>query len=276
MNKKEREKRKKISSRSDKLESRKLAKKETDATAENEKTMDIKKPVKQKKKSRFKFCCFSCLIVFIIGLLLALYVISASGLVNVPGLSSLVFTNEPEPTREVEPETKIEQVMEEKIYNSIVGGSNRLALTEQELTGLLAQDKNMEKANIAIEDEQIEIFAKVNQKGFDNLYITLVISPEIKENQLKLGIKKTKIGKLPLPAFIANYIVNLVLANYQVASHSSFQYIDQLSLVDHNLVIKGDLEKLFLLTVEMGDDMPQEMPKTVDPEDLRSISPPGE
>ncbi len=90
-----------------------------------------------------------------------------------------------------------------------------------------------------------------------------------------LNIKRLKIGKLRLPAFVADYIINKILEMQLEEMNNSIKNIDQIDLVDNNLIIKGDLKKLFL-PPSQRDQLEQEVPETVDPEDLRSISPPGE
>ncbi len=148
---------KKVSSRATKIESRKKEQPKKAKGNKEEEELKIKKPVNEDRR-KLKCCCLGCLIIIIVSLFLISYSVSASGLVNVPLLSPIFFGDGPEPTREVEPESNAENVIEQRIAKSIIGGSNRLALTEEELTGLITEENVLEEGNIMIEDNQLEIF----------------------------------------------------------------------------------------------------------------------
>jgi uncharacterized protein YpmS len=258
---------KKLSSKK-KLKSQKL-----DQLKEKEtRTLASKKAAKKEKKSQKKnlrCCCGGCLIVFIVLILFVFYILSASGVAQIPLFSTVFFGDGPKPARQVEPSDKINEVFENKVTKAIIGGSDRLALSEQELTGFLANDKSLQEANLLVENDYAEFFAKLNDKKFPNIYITIRFNPTVKDSNLKLNIKSLRVGKVSFPAFIADYIISSGLKNYQLPN---MKHIDNLSLEDNSLIIKGDIQKLFLS--DNDKEIPQNIPETVDPKDLQSISPP--
>ncbi len=260
-------------SRAKKIKSRKLdnLKKEDQQGKEPvEKNLDSKK----KKKGRARGCCWGCSIFTLLVIFFILYIISASGIAQIPLFSSLFFGSGPEPSRQVEANSQIQDQFEQKVARAVIGGSDRLVLSESELTGLLASNNILEHPNLAVEDSYMEIFGKVGDRNYSNLYLTAKVMPKVENKRLYSDIKGLKVGQLPIPAFIADYIVDRALANYQSSLEKPLKNIDGLVLEDNNLVIKGDIQKIFM--GEKSKEIPQDIPETVDPQDLQSITPPGE
>jgi len=266
---------KKQGSRAKQIKSKKLDKfKPEQVTGEDKDKAKIVNKEK-KKKSRARGCCWGCSIITLLVILFILYVISASGLAQLPIFSHIFYGHGPEPNRKVEANSQIQDQFQEKVAKAVIGGSDRLVLSESELTGLLASNNILEHPNLAIEDEYMEIFGKVGDQNYSNLYLTVKIMPSIENNKLHADIKGLKIGKFPIPAFFADYIVDRALTNYQGNLEKTTKKIDQLNLKDHQLIIEGDIQNLFV-NKKNNQQIPQDIPESVDPKDLQSITPPGE
>ncbi len=183
--------------------------------------------IKKKKRKKFFTCCLLELLFLILILGLVTTAIAKTGLVDVPVFSK-IFYKLPVPQRvvTVTPEEiknfsadvtkKLEQEVASQIKPGVTGQKVEISLefTEKELTALLQNlttngDSPFKNSQISVTPEGLEIFGEINEPK--KTYLTVNLKPEIRDGDLKIKIKKIKIGTLPLPAIFGNFLVEKFL-----------------------------------------------------------------
>jgi len=183
--------------------------------------------MKRKKRKKFLTCCLLELLFILLILGLVATAIAKTGLVDVPVFSK-IFYKPPTPQRvvTVTPEevknfsaditNKLEQEVKSQIKPGVTGQEVEISLefTEKELTALLRNltangDLPFGNSQISITPEGLEIFGEINEPK--KTYLSVNLKPEIKDGDLKIKIKKIKIGTLPLPAIFGNFLVEKFL-----------------------------------------------------------------
>jgi hypothetical protein len=219
----------------------------------------LKKQLKHKQSKKF-FNCGSCLIIFIIILLVlsagAGFVMAKSGLWQMPGLTSY-FYREPAPIYQV----KSSEFNDNSLINRIKAvavseaikqrKSSNLAisfeLSEEELSALLRtqllKNKSLaEQVNylqIALAPGQAQLFVRANNpKG---LIVTLDFKPVVADGKLNFQVKSFKVGDLDLPGFFGKILVENIGAktlNSILNSLSLVGKIDEINLGDRKVGLK--------------------------------------
>ncbi|MFA5187851.1 MAG: hypothetical protein WC460_00640 [Patescibacteria group bacterium] len=221
----------------------------SDLEAEVEK---LKKTLKRKKNKKF-FNCGSCLLFFILFLLISglvgAYYVSLSGLIEVPYFTKK-FYHEPRPSylvnavnlgvaqkdfiQVLEAEAKKQVLLQKKTTNLKLN----LGISEGQLSAMLreqaqkneALNQRIEYIQSAVLPDELEVFAKLKEP---KLFITFNIKPTIEDKALKLKTDNFKIGNLPMPKFIGNMIITNFAAksiNQLLASFSSIFEITAIKL----------------------------------------------
>jgi hypothetical protein len=182
---------------------------------------------KIKHSNRRFFSCFNCLLYFLaiilIGCIFVAYGVARSGMVRVPYLSDHYFS-QPKPSHFVIAAAASDpnQALFEKLK---LGASQQFAqgqevaivpvvYSEALLTKLLADYMNKggqsyEQAQIAVVDQGLELFL---HKTDSNTYITAIIVPEVKNQEIKFQLQELRLGALSLPTSIGNLILKWFFA----------------------------------------------------------------
>jgi len=209
----------------------------------NVETGKIDVPEKKKKK-RSKCCLYGCLITFLIFTIFPIYALTASGIVHIPGISTLIYGQGPKPMREVKAENMKLEDVGKKLEQVAKQGKNEITLTESELTALLQGDStSLEDVNVAIDKDEIEFFGFFNEQPL-NTYITAGIKPEIEGKKLKTKLTRARIGKLPVPVWAVNFAIDQIIKNSSFPDIAD-QGIQKVELGNGSLKLTGDLASLF-------------------------------
>jgi len=209
--------------------------------------------------------CFSCGVIFAVVMIViffwGLWVVAATGLVEIPLMTRFAFTS-PQPSHTVEivstsPESWIErgvlnQVMD-KLTSSIEPFNSEISLTVPEgiLTNLLRsssvliEDENVAIApgegQVAVVDEELEIFVPIKNT---ETAITLALVPSIENDELDLSVESLYIGSLHIPNFIVKYLVNsaLELGTDKISeSIDNLITMSELRVTEKGLLIRGTI-----------------------------------
>lgn len=164
------------------------------------------------KRSKFKFCCFSCVILLVLLLLGAVSALAASGLMYIPGFSQVLY-REPQPTRIVKAieVDNIEEYFTQKFEAeySKKGEDQKLKteITEEEITTLIqynfsikerGKNPDLSDLQVVILPKHLEFFGRVKRGPINTVFI-LNIKPEIKDEKLYFRPKNLRIGALKIP-----------------------------------------------------------------------------
>ncbi len=156
-------------------------------------------PVPKKKKSCWTIgliCCGSCCVALFLVFLVVLGVVAATGIYNVPVLSSILY-KEPQPIRQVTYNANTIKDFNQRLdteeknnpsYQSII-------MTESELTAILNQDsnqQNLQSIQAAITPDFIELYIKFPQPS--KLVVIANVVPVVESGQFKLNFTKAKVG----------------------------------------------------------------------------------
>lgn len=169
-------------------------------------------------KKRPFFSCFNCsLVVLVILLVLAgwlLSLVAKSGLLPVPVFSD-IFYQTPEPIHWV----KVSAGQSPELLLSPNLGSKILILKEENLTQMLqisidqtnARQKriNIDFAQIAVDEEKVELFVKFNKPV--KVYLAIGLLPQLENQQLMFNTVSLKIGSLEIPiAWVGSFFDRLI------------------------------------------------------------------
>jgi len=212
-------------------------------TTQNPKAQTSKKTAAQPTPPKKKGCCtclncfLSCVIVFIVLIIGSATAMAASGLYNIPLLSSWFYK---EPTvREIKPLT--DKDLTKKLETLGINEKNistkkiiDIEFTQDEAAGYLigltqgsgtisnTQFGIVEKANLNVKPQEIEAIILIENPlsilplAKDKIWIDSKFFPQVQNSTLSLGIDKVKVGNLSFPLKIADAI---------------FHYSDQLKAV---------------------------------------------
>jgi hypothetical protein len=181
---------------------------------------EVIKELKKKKRRRTLGCCLIEILSLLIVLFLGVTALAETGLFKIPFFSN--FYTPPQPIREVvlgEEVKEIDRIIEQKIKKQIEEKMKpgitdqeieiELIFSENELTAFLEKSIKsglipLEFAQIAITPREAEFFGKLKEPL--KAILTVRVKPEFKDNQLTLKFTKFKLGNLPLPAFVGNFL----------------------------------------------------------------------
>lgn len=168
-----------------------------------------------KRQSKFYCCCFYIILLLVLCLL-ATAVIAKTGLIRIPIISNF-FYKTPQPIRLVKSTPSIISA-KELLQNYSISKDNKeisIEISEQQLTSLINQAINIsneikvKELQVAIENEKIEIFGHL-QTPVD-AYLTIDFLPVLNENELTFDIITVKLGVLPLPTGMSEWLVYKLL-----------------------------------------------------------------
>lgn len=220
------------------------------------------KNVKQKKKPRSLYSCRSCFgcFGFIVIILLILGFISflKTGLIEVPYLSPIFYT-EPKPDHAVELDKAyqyldLSQFLASKIgisnFQTIVSGNEQLELKfeldEQELNYMLSkaldsesENAYLEQGQVAVLNDEIELFFEFKKPL--RAFLSFKIIPIAEGGRLKLEIIEQKLGQLSLPKVFSEVLLDKQLMP-QLNSLIKGVYIEKVLIIPNEsleIKIKG-------------------------------------
>ncbi|MFA6131787.1 MAG: hypothetical protein WC702_01800 [Patescibacteria group bacterium] len=212
---------------------------------------------------------WGCLFLFLILLLAVVglaWIVAASGLINVPVLSSLAYKT-PAPLHVVAAgaplETYISEtfgaVLTERLQSgagSLADRSVELSLSENSITTsfrTLLKDNNLSffsgnLAQVAIDERQgVEIFLPIAGQSNGNA-LRFIVIPAAKDGLVVAEDIKIKIGNLSIPSFLTNIILKPIINNG--LSYLN-QEIGRYALIDRLETTTGFLKVFGTLTVEI-------------------------
>ena len=163
------------------------------------------------RKRVLRSCLFTALIVCILSIFGITYAATASGLVNIPGLSSVLYKT-PQPTREVSEEEMNSGGIKDRVQREVSTGKDqvRVFITEGNLTYILntnkQEDQKLENAQVAIIDDgsKMEIFGKMINS---NVYLsaTYNIGKDFEGNFKIENISEFRVGNVKVPYIMIYY-----------------------------------------------------------------------
>lgn len=205
-------------------------------------------PKLPRKRNWFRVCLFSCLGIFIFLILLATSAVAATGLVRIPIFSAIFYRNPPEPAREVAPDQNFDYA--EELANSAElttdPQNTKVELSEEAVTYLLTQGdggegEGLKDTQIAIEKDYIEIYGRV---GDTPSFFTVWAKPEEISGSWMIDIKKVKIGKILVPSWLAEKLVERFAGeSFDQFFTSSDVEIKDIQLEKEKLILTVDLSK---------------------------------
>jgi len=184
--------------------------------------VDIRRSARKKKLFR---CC-SCFIIFIafIGALVfgAAWAVARTGLYEVPYVSSWAF-RAPEPMHEVTVPASYDATGSFEDFESMLGqGGSQISIKEEMLNAILLGQLvaplsetglDVERAQIAIEPEGMEIFIHLARDEKVNIYLSILAMPKIDGNNIGFDVSKVRLGNLTIPDFIAGPVISSFLGS---------------------------------------------------------------
>jgi len=179
---------------------------------------------KSKKRKKLLLSCGAELLFVLVILGFLATGIAKTGLVDIP-IFTKIFYHLPVPQKIVSilpsenPQIDFEKKLEEQTLKQIKQNNDAdtlefdIAIGEKELTSLLKEKLvfDPKDSQISIVAKQVELFGKINSSK--KIYLTFGFLPKIDGNKIKIETTNLKIGTLPLPRFIGNIIVKIVLNN---------------------------------------------------------------
>ncbi|MBU0649045.1 hypothetical protein KJ969_03020 [Patescibacteria group bacterium] len=202
----------------DKQESQEALKKEIKQQVE----VDIRRSARKKKLFR---CC-SCFIIFIafIGALVfgAAWVVAKTGLCEVPYVSSWAF-KAPESLHEVVVPKSYDGASSFEDFGATLGhAQSQISIKEEMLNALLLDQLiqplsetglDVERAQIAVESEGMEIFLHLARDEKVNIYLSIIAMPKIDGNRIGFDVVSVRLGNLGIPDFIAGPVISSFLGS---------------------------------------------------------------
>lgn len=193
------------------------------------------------------------------------WVVAASGLYEVPLFSGWAF-HEPEPLHEVVLEedyenvgvlermrTEINELIRTHYPGQLRVSAASVSIEETLLSTYLYQnvsmaaghaDAEIEKAQVALEPQGMEIFVHMIHKGRP-VYISFLVIPQVVDNDIYLDIQSARIGSLPIPSFAASFVLNTFLGSalsvLQIPA-VGFVHLDSIDLLYGKLKLNGTIE----------------------------------
>jgi hypothetical protein len=213
----------------------------------------IKKGLKRKQNRRI-LSCGSCVVVFVIILLIlggfGAYFLAKSNLMQIPYLSSIVY-KEPIPAYIVETNTvntaelDLLSVLKDRLFqsytniNSAINSKITLQLSDKQLTQLIYDQvqqnsslKNrIDYLQVAILPQNLEVFIKLKKP--QNVILILDIVPRVDNSTIKFDVTSFMIGNLPMPNFIGKAFISPIsekIINLSITPFLSFGKISEIKL----------------------------------------------
>jgi len=203
--------------------------------------------MKKKKRKKTIACCSLGVIAVLLFLGLIFSLVAKSGLLEIPVFSK-IFTKTASPQKvvNVTPEEiksfetdiaeKLKTQVEPKIEPGATGQKVEVSLkfTEKELTAFLrslesSEESPLRNAQAVITPEKIEIFGEITAPN--KTYLTLAFRPEIKDNELKITLKKIKLGTLSLPTSWGNFLAEKFLNKELQSTQNAIRKVGKLESI---------------------------------------------
>lgn len=169
----------------------------------------------KKRRSWFKICCCSCIVVITLFILGVTSALAATGLVYIPGFSQL-FYHEPKPTRVVKilDKDKIDNIIQDRIQNKVQDSGKTvitLEFSEEEITTLINMQKlisgNLQDLQLVVEKNYLEFYGKITSP-VHTIFIIKVV-PKVKNGEVFLTPQSLRVGAIHVPIEWALKISNL-------------------------------------------------------------------
>jgi len=219
---------------------------------------EVVSEMKKKKHKKFFTCCLLELIIVILILGGITAMVAKTGLVEIPVFSKL-FYSAPSPEKIVSTNSaegkNFEDILGQKLEQQIESGKKSetdsqkvevaLEFTEEELTGFLkdmeaAENYPFSDSQVSISADGIEIFGQL--KELNKTFLTVVLKPEVTDNNLKISFTKIKVGNLSLPDALGNFLVDSLLKDQIKSAQETISQNGKLESIDFSdgkIVFRG-------------------------------------
>ena len=199
-------------------------------------------------KRFFKSCIIFVIIILVLLVLGITYVAAASGLVNIPGLSSVLYKI-PQPVRKVTAEDLDSEGVKSRVQKEVSKGKDQVEIyiTEGNLTSIIntttREGQKLEDAQVAIFDngKKMEVFGKMpNSK----VYLSAVynIGKDFEGNFKIENITGFRVGNIKVPSF-------LISAN--ILTEDSIKNLSAVAIIEDAL--SGDGTELKILDIGFSE-----------------------
>lgn len=224
------------------------------------------------------FSCGGCL--GLIGILLFAVVIgvaglvAASGIVRVPLLSAMLYKEDPQPRRVVEPATATSFAT----LFAQVGTGGALTLTEAQLTAALREPTSagqvpLKRGQLAIDRNSVELYGQVTTGEFGEPVIVRVEGTMV--NDTVIEATSVKVGYVDVPLQLAKFLAPLIagqdISRYDLARHSVTSLILGPGSID--IVIDAQAAAKNALTGLLTDKATEILQSSgIDPDQLENLT----
>lgn len=181
------------------------------------------------RRSFFRSCLIAAIIFLIVVVAGITYVAAASGLVNIPGISKILYQT-PQPVREVSAEDLNSEGIKTRVEKEISQGSDRVEVfvTESNLTSIInsssGDNQRLENPQVAIIDngQKMEVFGKLINS---DIYLTTSynIGKDFQGNFKIEGISSFKVGNIKVP---------LMLISWGIISEDSIKNLTSAAVIE--------------------------------------------
>ncbi len=171
---------------------------------------------------------------------------AATGIIKIPGISSLVY-HEPKPKEVIIPTEEKAQSLQDKLENPILDKNIfKIEITQEELTSYLVYypPKNkieIENPQIVITPEEVKLFGKTKKPV--STAFKVVFIPWIQNGKLKINIKKIYCGSVGIPSFLVSQLQENITEELEksLPKEENF-YITNIQLKDRKMIIIGEIK----------------------------------
>lgn len=207
--------------------------------------LEILKTPRKKRKKHFCLKIFGAGCVFFI--LLIVLLLAATGIIKIPGISSLVY-HEPKPNSTITPTKKAAESLKYKLENPTRDKNIfKLEITQEELTSYLVyyppKDNKIkiENPQIVITPEVVELFGKIKKPVSTAFKVAFI--PWIQNGKFKINIQKIYCGSLGIPSFLISQLQEKISGELEkpLPKEENF-YITNIQLKDGKMIIIGEVK----------------------------------
>jgi len=211
---------------------------------------DLEDKEKRWKRSRLSTSCFIYLVITVVLVVFILAIIAKTGIIEIPIISSY-FYQKPQPTRVViiDEADSLESILRQNISAISQGKEMVFEITEGQLTALLNEplatddDLNIDQLQAVITPQNVEIFGHLISPV--DAYLVLDVIPRVNDGRLDFDVADISLGSMPLPASLANFIIDKVLMS-QIQDYNEdlkdFGTLSDIELSEGKLKINAQLK----------------------------------
>ena len=199
---------------------------------------------RRRKKSN---CCVFYFLVLIAIIIFIIAMVAKLGIFQIPIFTD-VFYVEPQPIRNVAPNNLSQDEIISNLINNVAAEVVIIELTESQLTSLIQDSASLweevviNNLQAAILPDKIEFFGHLLNPV--DAYLTLSVMPKVNEDKLGFEVLDIRIGNLPLPTKLANFLIEKLLFdpiqnfNKEILKTSTIETIE---LAEGRVIIKAKL-----------------------------------